>query len=323
MDKIRKFFDFSQNAQSMYKINEAMHDNLKISIDNIMILSAAIFIACIGLNTNSTAVIIGAMLISPIMGPLLTIAYAFIIEDIKLLKKALFRLLIYIIVALIISTIYFNLSFIKNPTEELIARTNPTIFDILIAIFGGVAGIIGITRKNHSNVIPGVAIATALMPPLCTIGYGIANLNYTYILNASILFITNAYFIILTAVIILYFMKFHREGDIEGKSEKRIRMIFITVFIIILIVTVLNTSTLITRANVEGKLDTYIYENINTEETQLITSMSIDYPNEKVILTVNGELMEYQKARLKTYIQEQNKIQDFTIEISYEQKEIL
>lgn len=323
MNKIKKFFDFSQNAQSVVEINNVMHDNIKISIDNTMILASAIFIACIGLNTNSTAVIIGAMLISPIMGPLLTISYAFVIEDTRLLKKSLYRLLIYVIVALVVSTIYFNLSFIKNPTEELLARTNPTIFDMLIAIFGGIAGIIGITRKNHSNVIPGVAIATALMPPLCTIGYGIATLNYTYILNASILFITNAYFIILMAVIVLYLMKFHREGDIEVESEKKIRYGSFVIFIIILIVTALNTFNLFTHANIEGKLDTYIYENINTEEVQLITDMNIDYPNEKINFTVNGELNELQKENLKQYITEQNKIDDFKIEMNYEQKEIL
>lgn len=141
----------------------------------------AILIASIGLNVNSTAVIIGAMLISPLMGPIVGAGYGLAVQDVGLIKLSLRNILIFIVISLITATLYFYLTPLNQAQSELLARTQPTLWDVLIAFFGGSAGIIALTRKNVSNVVPGVAIATALMPPLCTAGYGLAHGNWEYL----------------------------------------------------------------------------------------------------------------------------------------------
>ena len=142
-----------------------------LNIESLIVLTCAIFIASVGLNVNSTATIIGAMLISPLMGPLLAIGTGLALYDVTLLRKGTISLLAEIIISLAASTIYFHFSPLTYASQEIIARTSPTIWDVMIAFFGGVAGIIGARKKEANNIVPGVAIATALMPPACTIGY--------------------------------------------------------------------------------------------------------------------------------------------------------
>ena len=165
---------------------------------NMAILILAMFIASIGLNMNSTAVIIGAMLISPLMGVIMAIGYGIATYDTAYVRKSFLKLLFQIGFCILTSTIYFYISPISTASSELLARTEPTIWDVLIALFGGLAGIIGITRKEKSNVIPGVAIATALMPPLCTAGYGIATHSLKFFSGALYLFCINGVFICLS-----------------------------------------------------------------------------------------------------------------------------
>ena len=138
------------------------------------ILIFAIFVASVGLNVNSTAVIIGAMLISPLMGPIMGAGLGVAVYDFELVKRSLTNLGVATLISILVSALYFSLTPLQQTQSELLARTSPTIWDVLIALFGGLAGIVGITRKEKSNVIPGVAIATALMPPVCTAGFGIA-----------------------------------------------------------------------------------------------------------------------------------------------------
>ena len=161
----------------------------------------AILVASLGLTTNSTAVIIGAMLISPLMGPIIGIGLGIGIMDYVLLRRSLRNLAMAAVFSVIASTIYFLISPVSEGHSELLARTSPTIYDVLIAFFGGGAGIIGIASKSKGNVLPGVAIATALMPPLCTVGYGIATWQPTFFLGAMYLFLINSIFIALATFI--------------------------------------------------------------------------------------------------------------------------
>ena len=167
-------------------------DNIQNSIDfkgtNLWILIFAIFIASLGLNVNSTAVIIGAMLVSPLMGPIIGLGFGMAINDLSLLKKSFFSYLFAAGVGLATSTVFFALSPINEAHSEILARTSPNIYDVLIALFGGLAGILAISSKLKGNVIPGVAIATALMPPLCTAGYGLATLQFPFFFGAFYLF---------------------------------------------------------------------------------------------------------------------------------------
>ena len=162
------------SPQFISKIN----DDGTLNIESLIILTCAIFIASIGLNVNSTATIIGAMLISPLMGPLLAIGTGLAIYNTNLLRKGALSLIAEVVISLIASSIYFYFSPLSYASQEIVARTSPTIWDVLIALFGGIAGIIGARKKGANNIVPGVAIATALMPPLCTAGYSIASGNF-------------------------------------------------------------------------------------------------------------------------------------------------
>ncbi|ULA62817.1 MAG: conserved membrane protein of unknown function [Nitrospira sp.] len=165
------------------------------------ILMFAIFVASIGLNVNSTAVIIGAMLISPLMGPIMGVGLGVAVYDFDFVKRSLWNLGIATGISLIVSAVYFSVSPLQEAQSELLARTTPTIWDVLIALFGGLAGIVGVTRKETSNVIPGVAIATALMPPICTAGFGIATGDWRFAAGALYLYTINCVFIALSTVI--------------------------------------------------------------------------------------------------------------------------
>ena len=203
---------------------------------NIWILFFAIIIASIGLNVNSTAVIIGAMLISPLMGPINGIGLAVGTFDMKLLQRSFRNLAVMVVISLFASTVYFVLSPLSDAQSELLARTRPTIFDVLIASFGGLAGIVAASRKEQPfTVISGVAIATALMPPLCTAGFGLATLQFKYFFGAFYLFFINSVFIALATFLMVRYLKFPVNKFVDPKREKMVKrsIMFFTLLVMI------------------------------------------------------------------------------------------
>lgn len=192
---------------------------------NLWILIFAVFVASLGLNVNSTAVIIGAMLISPLMGPIMGIGLGLAINDIVLLKKAMINFLIATIVALVTSTLFFLISPLDEAHSEILARTSPSIYDVLIALFGGFAGMTATSSKLKGNVVPGVAIATALMPPLCTAGYGLATFRFEFFFGAFYLFIINTVFIALATFIIARLLRIPLKHLVDQRSERRAQTI--------------------------------------------------------------------------------------------------
>lgn len=235
-EKIRKAFSLSEDSASHEEIRTRLLDGGQITGTNMCVLVCAMVIASVGLNMSSTAVIIGAMLISPIMGSILASAYGNVSADYPLFTNHMVGFGMQIAISVIAASIYFFLSPVKEPTVELLARTSPSFYDVLIAFFGGIAGIIGQTRLDKTNtVIPGVAIATALMPPLCTCGYSIANGRWDMLLGAGYLFIINAYFIFLAASIILTVLKIPKTKELTEKQWKkhRLRMVRNTIIIAI------------------------------------------------------------------------------------------
>lgn len=256
------------------KDEEGAINNIKKAIEfrgeNLWALVCAIFIASIGLNTNSTAVIIGAMLISPLMGPIVGTGLAIGINDIELLKYSLKNLLISVIVSILTSTLYFSISPLTEVQSELLARTYPTIFDVFIALFGGIAGIVANTRKEKSNVIPGVAIATALMPPLCTAGYGLASGNYYFFLGAFYLFFINSVFICIATVLIIQYLGFEKKHYLEPLKEKRIRFYVFVIALITIIPSTYTAWNIINESLYKSKVIKYINEAVNFKETKLI-----------------------------------------------------
>uniref|UniRef100_UPI0032180AB7 DUF389 domain-containing protein n=1 Tax=uncultured Draconibacterium sp. TaxID=1573823 RepID=UPI0032180AB7 len=199
------------------------------------ILIFSIFIASIGLNINSTAVIIGAMLISPLMGPILGIGLSIGTNDFETLIRSVKNLGIAVSIALITSTLYFLITPLNIEQSELLARTKPTILDVMVALFGGFAGIVAGSRKEKSSVIPGVAIATALMPPLCTAGYGLATLKMSYFFGAFYLFFINSVFISLATFIVVKYLKFPLVSFLNPVRAKRYRIVLITFLVITII----------------------------------------------------------------------------------------
>lgn len=193
--------------------------------DTVWILFCAIIIASVGLNVNSTAVIIGAMLVSPVMGPIMGVGLSIGIGDNELLIKSLKNLLIMVCVSLVASSVYFLITPLNDAQSELLARTRPTIYDVFIAFFGGAAGIIATSRKQEKmTVISGVAIATALMPPLCTAGYGIGTGQMLYFLGAIYLFFINSFFIALATFLFVRYLQFPPKSFLDPKKKKRVRI---------------------------------------------------------------------------------------------------
>jgi uncharacterized hydrophobic protein (TIGR00271 family) len=228
-----------------FRLRNDKEDHLKVigvidgGIDfrgtNLWILIFAIFVASLGLNVNSTAVIIGAMLISPLMGPIMGIGLGMGINDLSLLRRAVNNYLIATAVALATSTLFFLLSPLNDAHSEILARTAPNIYDVLIALFGGLAGILATSSKQKGNVIPGVAIATALMPPLCTAGYGLATLQFSFFFGAFYLFIINTVFIALATFVTIRFLHYPLKHLQTELSEKRARRIVWLVVLITLL----------------------------------------------------------------------------------------
>lgn len=237
--------NFIQNIINSFKLFGEKEDNSIVitSIEkgivfkgtNLWILIFAIFIASLGLNVNSTAVIIGAMLISPLMGPIMGIGLSLGINDLPLLRKSIYNYGFATIISLITSTLYFILSPISDAHSEILARTQPNIYDVLIAFFGGLAGVLANSSKQKGNVIPGVAIATALMPPLCTAGFGLATMQWSYFFGAFYLFLINTVFIALATLITIKYLKFPVKHLVDAKAERKNKqLVFIITMLTIL-----------------------------------------------------------------------------------------
>ena len=222
LKKILHFLNLDSEIEDFDKIHASIEKDIIFKGTNLWILAFAVVVASVGLNMNSPAVIIGAMLISPLMGPINGMGYCLATYNLPLLGRAIKNFTFAVFASLVASTAYFYISPISTEHSELLARTTPTIYDVLIALFGGLAGILAISSKQKGNVIPGVAIATALMPPLCTAGYGIATAKFHFFFGAIFLFTINTVFIAFSSVIISQILKFPIRTIIDETQKKRV-----------------------------------------------------------------------------------------------------
>jgi uncharacterized hydrophobic protein (TIGR00271 family) len=228
-------FRLLKEKEEFSVVRSTIDEDAIFSGTNLWILFFAILVASLGLNMNSTAVIIGAMLISPLMGPIVGLGFGVAVNDLPLIKKASRNYAFAAGVGLAASTIYFLISPIDEAHSEILSRTLPTIYDVLIAFFGGFAGIIALASKHKGNVIPGVAIATALMPPLCTAGYGLATWQLNYFLGAFYLYLINSVFIAAATLITAYLLRFPIKKYADPKAERKERLIIWSVIIVTLL----------------------------------------------------------------------------------------
>ena len=248
---------------------------------NVWILGASIVIASIGLNVNSTAVIIGAMLVSPLMGPIVGIGLSVGINDFKLLTRSLKSLGTAVLISVLVSTIYFLLTPFGEVQSELIARTKPNLLDVLIAIFSGIALIVAKTQRGTvASVILGVAIATALMPPLCTAGYGLANGNWQFFLGAFYLFLINSVFIALSTWLIVKYLKFPLASYMDEARQKRVKNYIFIISLIIIIPSGFTFWSTIQESIFESEAETFISENFMFEGSEVINK-KITYNTDK------------------------------------------
>ncbi len=251
-------FNLHNGEEDKQKTLQTVTSNITFTGSNLWILAGAIFVASIGLNVNSTAVIIGAMLISPLMGPIVGSGFALAIYDFDLLKKSIINLFIATLVGLIVSTIYFYVSPFKEAQSELIARTSPNIYDVLIAFFGGLVGVIAITRVEKGNPIPGVAIATALMPPLCTAGFGLATGNFKFFFGALFLYAINCVFICISTFTIVKYLKYPSKKDADVKHQKRLKYGMTAIIVLMLLPSTYFAFSLYKQQQFKHGVETFI-----------------------------------------------------------------
>jgi uncharacterized hydrophobic protein (TIGR00271 family) len=281
-------FNLDDDKAEENEIIESIKKNIEFKGTNLWTLIFAIFIASIGLNVNSTAVIIGAMLISPLMGPIMGIGLGLGIFDFLLIKRAFKNLLIAVTISLITSTIYFAITPLHEAQSELLARTTPTIWDVLIALAGGLAGIVASSRKNISNVIPGVAIATALMPPLCTAGYGLGTGHFYYFIGAFYLFLINCVFISISTFIIVRFLKFKPAHYVDKETEKKVRKYIWGIAILTIIPSVLLAYRFVQQEFFKQKIQDFINKEVRSKNLYIIDK-TINSGKKKLKLVIYGE----------------------------------
>jgi uncharacterized hydrophobic protein (TIGR00271 family) len=307
------FFNLEAELDDFDKIHESITKDIVFKGTNLWILIFAIVVASIGLNMNSTAVIIGAMLISPLMGPINGMGYSLATYNFPLFRQAVKNFSFAVGASLTTSMLYFTLSPISTAHSELLARTSPTIYDVLIALFGGMAGVVAISSKLKGNVIPGVAIATALMPPLCTAGYGLATGQFSYFFGAFYLFTINTAFIALSSVAVSQILKFPIRTILEPKEKKRVNQWITLVISLILIPSIYFGYILVKKEQFATQAAAYI-QNISVVDGNYLLKHDIK-PNTKTISLVYGgtSLDDQQKELIRQKARDFN-ITDATIE---------
>lgn len=262
---------------------------------NVWILAFSIIIASVGLNVNSTAVVIGAMLISPLMGPIIGVGLAMGTNDLDLLKLAAKNLLVMVLISLAASTLFFLLSPLNlvNPTE-LEARTSPTIYDVLIALFGGLAGILENSRKERGTAIAGVAIATALMPPLCTAGYGLSCLDFHFFFGAMYLFIINTVFITLATYVMVKYLRFKTVSGLDPALSARRRRFITTIIAVVAIPSLYSAIVMVRDTNFERNVESFVRENRLVSRSYISDYRIYKDHGRKVEVFLTGEPMTYE-----------------------------
>jgi len=284
---IRHLFSLADDKSEADAIDIEIRSNVTLRGTNLWVLITAILIASVGLDVNSTAVVIGAMLISPLMGPIMGIGYGIGVYDFPLIKKSAISLLVATLIAILVAALYFSLSPLSEAHSELLSRTSPTIWDVLIGFFGGLAGIIAATRKIKTNVIPGVAIATALMPPLCTAGYGLANGQWHFFFGAFYLYIINSVFIAFASFIIISAMKLPHRNFVDEETEDRIRLYLFGLALVTVVPSLYLAYNLVKEEVFAQKAKAFVAEEFQFDETYF-TNLQIDSKDKKIELSLIG-----------------------------------
>lgn len=275
-----------QEKEDELETIESIRKGIEFKGTNLWVLIFATFVASLGLNTNSTAVIIGAMLISPLMGPIMGFGLGLGISDFDLIKRSFRNFATATVFSVITSTLFFLISPISEAQSELLARTQPTVYDVLIAFFGGLAGIVASSTKSKGNVIPGVAIATALMPPLCTAGFGLASGNLYYFFGAFYLYFINTVFISLATYVVVRLLKYPKKVFLNKQREKIVTR-YVGVIVFFTIVPSLFLSYNLIRASYfNDRVRTFVADELSFPNTQILSKTVTDTSDKKEVKVV-------------------------------------
>ena len=289
--RLRRLINMGLDKAPEEEIIAGIEEGVSFQGAKLWILVLAIFVASLGLNTNSTAVIIGAMLISPLMGPIIGMGLGVGVYDFSLLKRAFRNYLVATAFSVVTATVYFLITPIDEAQSELLARTSPTIYDVAIAICGGLAGIIALSSRSQrtGNVIPGVAIATALMPPLCTVGFGIATGNWFYAAGALYLYLINTIFIALSTFVgVAFIMRFRKQTMINKRREKQVHRYITTIALLTIVPSLFITFHIVQQTIYEERVQQFIHEALVFDNTQVIDH-SIDLSEHSIRVMLFGE----------------------------------
>ena len=301
----KRFFNALPDKTDETAIVEQISDGVTFRGANLWVLIFAIFIACLGLNLNSTAVIIGAMLISPLMGPIIGMGLAVGRADLELLKRSLTNYGVSTVISVLTAALYFKLTPLTEAQSELLARTSPTLYDVLIALFGGAAGILALSTGGKGNVIPGVAIATALMPPLCTAGYGLAMGEWSFFFGACYLFFINTVFIALATYVGVRLLQFKPKQFVD-KARLAVVNRYIAVIVVVTMLPAVYMTTQIIRQSVfENHVKQFVKQELNQPGTRILSEQA-DRETKTLDVVALGaalpnEMIEAARQRLADY----------------------
>lgn len=301
----KRFFNALPDKTDETATVEQISDGVTFRGANLWVLIFAIFIACLGLNLNSTAVIIGAMLISPLMGPIIGMGLAVGRADLELLKRSLTNYGVSTVISVLTAALYFQLTPLTEAQSELLARTSPTLYDVLIALFGGAAGILAISTGGKGNVIPGVAIATALMPPLCTAGYGLAMGEWSFFFGACYLFFINTVFIALATYLGVRLLQFQPKQFVD-KARLAVVNRYIAVIVVVTMLPAVYMTTQIIRQSVfENHVKQFVKQELNQPGTRILSEQA-DRETKTLDVVALGaalpnEMIEAARQRLADY----------------------
>lgn len=294
--------------ESSVLTNQELYDKIYEGIypkkENIIILVCAIVIASIGLNMNSQPVVIGAMLISPIMAPVQGLGMGLATFDSRLTVKSLKLLLLEAGFAIVAAAIYFLLSPITYASSEIISRTQPTIWDAIIAVFGGVAGMIGARQKEPNNIVPGVAIATTLMPPLCVMGYGLYEKDASFFFGAGYLFLVNVSFIMITAFIVIQILQVSKRKVVNKEEEKKRKYLMIGLAILIMVPSIYSAGSLVKKQVAQQNAQEFVSQEFS--QFYVLKQEVNSEDHELIVDTIGTELSEDQVSQLQKKLSSYN-----------------
>jgi uncharacterized hydrophobic protein (TIGR00271 family) len=297
-------FSVHDDQASHAEIDADIRAMVEFKGTKLWVLMSAIVVASIGLNMNSAAVIIGAMLISPLMGPIMGIGYGIGINDFELIKKSLKSIGLAVLISVLSATLYFYISPLSEARSELLARTSPTIWDVLIASFGGLAGILATTRKVKSDVIPGVAIATALMPPLCTAGYGLATGHLSYFFGAFYLFFINMVFIALSTMLFVGYINLPHKTFVDAATERKVHNYIIALVLVTVLPSIYLAYNMVADAAFNSRAQDFI-KNEFTFDNTLVTQNNISPDAKEIEVTLVGDAISKERlAEIEKHLKE-------------------